>query len=716
MRNSLATHSVSPQADARPWAPVISLGVLVVFGLALRLLVWHWHEQYPLGGDEREYFEQALTWLQGKGYHELPLMRPPLYTVFLAVIFQLFDSQVQRVRLVQAFISTATIPLVWFWARDLLGREHARAALVTAGIAALCFTFAANAAELLTETLFVAGLTLVFSLLLRSASAPATAAGRAWVWAALAGLAVGALSLIRSVALPLVPLGALWLLVQHKQLRDKLPIRVSKSSARRSLCFVLGALLVVLPWTTRNYVLYATPIVIDTTGAENLWLDNDPAGREAVKRQLYALGDDRGLRQKLSMREGLAAITADPSRFAAKAWAETKKFMALEYFDDLRARRAIWVSPLEVWMRLLLGDGIWLLVLVGGLAGLWLGPHDWAKLLLVPWVLYVFLTGLLFHVELRYRLPLYPALLPYAGWTLVGLTRLLRRKTQTFPRRWPRLLGATLSIGGALLVMLLHRAYPAEALILARKHLHLAAAHRASVSDPATTKSARRAAETALQLDPRSALARVELGRHANEGQADEWWRAAIEILPAHPYAHLLLGNSLRQGGQLDEAREELRFETHSLEDLQRWSLHLFRRAAEGRVDIGDGLDLGMITGFYPAANGTRWTRGTAEVHKLTPGAVLSVRARSPRPPEAAPAVVRVLANGLPIGTLHVGAEWQTFRVALPEQLKLAAEPLTIRLEASTFRPRDFDRSSGDNRSLGIEIDWIATNEQSAAP
>ena len=69
--------------------------LLMLLGLGLRLLVWRWREFYALSGDEREYFQQALTLLQGRGYVELPLMRPPLYTIFLAVVFQLFDSQVQ---------------------------------------------------------------------------------------------------------------------------------------------------------------------------------------------------------------------------------------------------------------------------------------------------------------------------------------------------------------------------------------------------------------------------------------------------------------------------------------------------------------------------------------------------------------------------------------------------------------------------------------------
>ncbi|MBV9787899.1 MAG: glycosyltransferase family 39 protein [Chloroflexi bacterium] len=681
---------------------------LLLLGLGLRLMVWRWHEFYPLGGDETEYFNQALTWLQGKGYHELQFMRPPLYTVFLAVVFQLFDSQVQRVRLVQALVSTGTIGLIWLWSRELWfnSQRRDRIALTAAALAALSYTFAANATELLTETLFVAGLTLAFWLIL------VTARLRSWRWALAAGLAIGLLSLLRSVGLPLVPLAALWLLLQNQGTSEQKNKRTKRGLASLFLCLfvplLLGSALVIAPWTLRNYLRYDTPIIVDTTGAENLWLDNDPAGREAVKRQLYALGDDRGTRQQLGMAHGLAVITADPGRFLAKAWGEAKKFVALEYFDDLRSRPEIWVPPPEVWLRLLLGDGLWLLLLFGGIAGLWLSPGGMTKLLIVPWALYVFLTGLLFHVELRYRLPIYPALLPYAAW-LVAAGWDWRRSW----RGW-RAAGALATAAVALALVLLHRSYLSEGTRLARKHLHLWQA--AQAREQGDLDQARQQAQAALTLDPDSALARVQLGLAAPPDQTQRWWQAAIDVLPAHPYAHLLLGNQLRAQGDLDAARRELAFEANSLEDLQRWSLRTFDRAAEKRIDVGDGLDLGLIGGFYLAQedDDARWTRERAAVHRLALGSFIHLRLASPRPPAADPAIVQVALDGVTLDSIEVGGDWQTFTLAVPESLQGRVSTLT--LTTTTFRPRAYDRASPDNRELGVQVDWIATTGTATAP
>ncbi|MFN3374178.1 MAG: hypothetical protein ACK44M_11480, partial [Chloroflexus sp.] len=147
----------------------LAIAALTALALLLRLLVWRWRELYPLGGDEAEYLAQALTLLQERRYVELRLMRPPLYPVFLAAAILVVDSLVQHLRLVQAVISALTVPLIALLARTLTQRSaphmppaFARWVGLLAGLlAALNYTLAANATELLTETIFLAGLSFV---------------------------------------------------------------------------------------------------------------------------------------------------------------------------------------------------------------------------------------------------------------------------------------------------------------------------------------------------------------------------------------------------------------------------------------------------------------------------------------------------------------------------------------------------------------------------
>jgi hypothetical protein len=696
---------------------------LFLLGLGLRLLAWHWREFYPLGGDEREYLDQALTLLRDRQYVELRLMRPPLYPLFLAACIYIVDSLVQNLRLIQALISAATVPLVYLLTREVAlraGHDPARPALLAAVLSALSYTLAANATELLTEALFLFGLTAALWLLLRTSDTKQLSA------VALAGLIIGALCLLRSVALPLLPLGALWLALNAKDKRQagesiaQAGSRWIRAAAMPVLLFTFTFCLVVLPWTARNYVTYGGLILIDTTGAENLWLDNDPAGREAVKAQLYAMGDDRLARQQLATREGLAAITGDPARFAAKAWGELKKLFALEFSDDMLARPAIWVPPGEVWARLLLGDGIWLIVLLAGAYGMGQvsGVRDPGsgirtpdpRLLLLPWALYVGLTTILFHVELRYRLPLYPALLPYAALALVG-----NRQQATGKRLAAQLLPIACCLLPIILT-LLHANYPALAWQLGWKHYNLAQASAALARNDAEV--ARSAATAALTRDDESALARVDLARADllanNQTGALNWLDAAIETLPAHPYAHLLRGDLLRTQGKGDTARADLTYETSSLEDLQVWSWERFVSPPPAQLDLGNGLDLGFITGFHSVAageEGFRWTKSNAQLRLTVPAeaSALHIRAASGRP-DNSPVTLRVILDGRELDTIEVAANWSEYRLDLPVTIS-SERVVVIELRSNTFTPRDYDRASPDGRQLGMQIDRVTVEE-----
>ncbi len=699
MSTNGTSHSL--RAAFAPGAPVFVLVFLFALALALRLMVWNWHEFYPLGGDEQEYFNQALILLREHQYVELRLMRPPLYTVFLSAMIYLFDSLVQRLRLIQALIGALAIIPAYGMATTLFGNR--RVGLVAALLVAINYTLAAATTELLTETLFMAGLLLFFWLILAGGAAPAghSAARRTLV----AGLSLGALALLRSVALPLLPLGALWLLMRRPPTSRWMP----------AIMLILGATLVIAPWTIRNYATYGALILIDTTGAENLWLDNDPDGREFVKQQLYALGDDRALRQRLAAERGTRVILDDPARFLDKAWGEAQKFFALQYFDDLRARRAIWVPPAEVWLRVLAGDGLWLLLLIGGTIGWWLGSEanhrtDGARLfgfasprwLFLPWAFYTLLTALAFHVELRYRLPLYPALLPYAAWLIVG---------PRTPRHWLKLVGAALSCLALIGITLLHRPYLNETWMLARKHTMLWQADQAL--EQGRVNNALAAAQSALQLDPESALARVALARakllDGDQAGAQANLAAARATLNAHPYAHLLEGALLRRQGALARARVELAYETGSLEDLQNWAWNVFAPIAppQSALDIGGGLDLGYVRGFYAAEpGGFRWSRAESQIRLASPASagILHLRMASGRPATAIPPQVAVLIDGAEVGVLQISPQWQTYRLPAPAR---PAGSVIITLRSNTFNPRDFDPASPDNRNPGIMVDMI---------
>ena len=717
-------------------ASALPLALLLAVALGLRLLVWRWREFYPLGGDEQEYLNAALTLLRERRYVELQFMRPPVYELFLAGSIYVFDSLVQNLRLVQALISAFTVVPIYALTWELF--HSRRVALVAGLLFALNYTLAASATELLSETVFLFGLSVALWLIVRagqgSAEQRTTGNRRRTIDAALAGLTLGALALTRSVALPLVGLAALWLLVQKQEVSGGENEKRTKTFVRRLVLpsvLVGCTLLIILPWTARNFVTYGAPILIDTTGAENLWLDNnasaatpaDLLGREAAKRELYALGDDRAARQTLASRRGVEEITGNGGWFAQKVWGEAKKFFALQHFDELREKRAIWVPPTAIWAKILLGDGLWLVLLFGGSIGFTISDLRFTKeelgpgiqnpkskiqnpvLLFILWCFYILATSLLFHVELRYRLPLYPALAPFAAF---GLVRLAAWKRIGKPAPGTgRSAIALLAVGAIATITLLHRPYLSQSWMLANKHAALGRAERALSRGDAAT--AQQAASAALARDDSSALARVALARAAllrgDRASAESQLDAAIVALAAHPQAHLLRGALLRADGDLDAARTAFANEVGSLQDLQSWSWPVFAPFAPppAALDVGAGLDLGFVRGFYPAEpGGFRWTTGEAHL-QLTPPpgtTTLELELASGRPAGAPAPTLVVLDGATEIGRLTLREGWQTYTLPLHS----AGGISEITLRAPTFRPRTFDPASADGRNLGVMV------------
>jgi tetratricopeptide (TPR) repeat protein len=341
--------------------------------------------------------------------------------------------------------------------------------------------------------------------------------------------------------------------------------------------------------------------------------------------------------------------------------------------------------------------------------------------------MYILLTSMLFHVELRYRLPIYPALLPYAAWTLSRILdfRLpildwgkIESKIQNLKSKFVLALLTCLAIAG---VTLLHRPYVSESWMLARKHTRLWQAQRAL--DGGDLSGARVAAESALALDPESALAQVALARAAlaqgDRAGALAGLDQAIAALPAHPYAHLLRGAILRDQGDLAGARAEfLRYEQASLEDLQGWSWQAFAPFAvlPAAVDVGGALDLGYLRGFWPAVTGdSRWSKAEAEIVLGVPqagSARLELKLNGDRPAAAAPPRVSIRVGERELGQLVAAPGWHSYSFRIPAELIPATRRLIITLRSDTFRPRDFDRTSPDSRALGVLVGRVEITTQ----
>ena len=246
--------------------------------------------------------------------------------------------------------------------------------------------------------------------------------------------------------------------------------------------------------------------------------------------------------------------------------------------------------------------------------------------------------------------------------------------------------------------------------MLARKHMQLARAERALAAGD--QNSAGEAAQAALALDPDSALARLALARAAllagDQNGALAASEAAIGALRAQPYAHLLRGAILRERGDRPAAREEFSFERASREDLQAWSWRVFAPLGSrtNRIEIGRD-DLGFVRGFWLPEDGSRWTTGRAQAQLSAPSqgeAQLALELSAGRPSGAPLPNVLVLVNGRELARLQPSDSWSSYSVDIPAELLGPERRALVELRSDTFRPRDYDRASPDDRDLGVRV------------
>ncbi len=243
-------------------------------GLVVRLafgLVYWVHK--PLTHDEREYLALAESVAAGRGFTYAPdhesgttqqFGRAPAYPLFLAAIGAgagAPDASPVRVKVAQSVVGAAGVWLIGLIAWRLGG---ATAGVASAWIAAVYPPLVWMAAYVLSESLYCT-LAMATVVLLDRAIDRADARERRDAWAAAAGTLCGVSILVRPAMLFFLPVAGLWLAARR----------------RLGIAAVLAAtaLLVVAPWTVRNYRTYGRLILVASEGGVTFWTGNHPLAR-----------------------------------------------------------------------------------------------------------------------------------------------------------------------------------------------------------------------------------------------------------------------------------------------------------------------------------------------------------------------------------------------------------------------------------------------------
>jgi 4-amino-4-deoxy-L-arabinose transferase-like glycosyltransferase len=245
---------VHPRLRRFHWA----LFAIVAVAVAVRLVYVYVLAPDVVGAGDWHYFHwQANLIASGHGFIEpysymftgesIPsASHPPLWTVLLAGVSKLGFTHPHAHRAVGAFVGGGTVLVL-----GLLGRRVAgeRVGLVAAGVGAAYPILVAADGSLMSESLygFLVALTLLGAYRLRDRAT--------WGAAALLGTAIGFACLVRSEALlflPLLVLPVAW--------------RVGHDRWRNIAVACLATVVVLTPWTVRNWTTFGRPVLISTNG------------------------------------------------------------------------------------------------------------------------------------------------------------------------------------------------------------------------------------------------------------------------------------------------------------------------------------------------------------------------------------------------------------------------------------------------------------------
>ncbi len=345
---------------------------------------------------------------------------PPAYTAVTTGADWVSGSTaatVWLVRLVNAAAAAAGVVLIHALARRLVGR---RAAVLAAFGYALYPALVYMATQVSAANLYLPLELGVLLLLVRAAPSPA------WARWAVAGLALGAVALLRAEAVALVPLAGAWLVWTAR-----------RSGAvghpwRLAALFVCAAAVVPGAWMVRSSLALDTPVLaVTTTGGKNLWIGNHDGASgsqkdfdvpTAIEDEILALpaGDDFEVRvDAVYRRAAVESMTGDPLGTIVR---DAKK-AALLLGADVHDPRAL--NPLYL--------GPYLALAVAGLAGFagWWRRRpagDTERWLVVGYVAFSLAVPVVFFALARYRLPFEVMLLVFgASW--------LAPRPQTFAPR-----------------------------------------------------------------------------------------------------------------------------------------------------------------------------------------------------------------------------------------------------------------------------------------
>jgi tetratricopeptide (TPR) repeat protein len=551
--------------STRPWwqRPLVSGSLLFALALAVRTLYCLTLRDSPffteLIGDGVRYDAWARELAAGDWIGSEVFYQAPLYPYFLGVVYAVAGADLMIVRGVQALLGASACVLLFAAGRRFFG---AAVGLVAGTLLAVY-----------PPAIFYDGLVEKSSLDLwlvtvMLASMGAFLARRHWPWLLLLGLALGALTLNRENARVLVAVLAPWLLIA-------LPDAPWRRRVAWAGLFVAAFGAALLPVAWRNHHVGGEWFVSTSQLGPNFYIGNHAGSRGVYDPLVPGRGDARveqldatrlaeeALGRSLSpgeVSDYWLGRTIDDIRDGPLRWLRLLAWKLLLVFHDVELTDSVSLGAFATDSALLrglswgLGLGV---VLPFAAFGLWATRREWRRLAVLYAMLAVLASSVtLFFVFARYRYPMIPVLLLFAGAGLCALPGMLRGLGRpAWLRLWAP--GVAAAAGVAILAHWpLPDGYRDDHITFYNAALKLDERER---RDEALAYLGR-----ALEIEPRFGLAYFHRGRlladMGRDADAARDFALAVRFVPEVPDTHYRYGLLLAQRmGRLEEGIMHLR-------------------------------------------------------------------------------------------------------------------------------------------------------------
>lgn len=388
---------------------VLRLSCIVLLGRHIRPEVW-------------EYNDIALNILSGKGYlyrlfnTDYYSFGYPAYSYISAAFHFLTKENYFALEIFQAALSAWTCYFVFLIAKKLFNSKTGLLAAFLAAVHPGSIIYSSKIHELtLVAFLITAVFWMIISMDIRKASDNM-----------LIGLVIGLGILTRPTFIFILPVYLLYAAGKTRPFKDCL-----KYFAVVLFC----AVIVITPWTIRNYNIHKRLIFITTTSAEHFWRGNNPLATGsaltkdrktiidiAPKEFLDRLYSSNEIGQyDLFMKETISFIKKNPAFFANMLM---RKFYYFWWFSPQAGLTypALWGSIYKIF---------YIILAVFFIPGVWFGVRRGSDRFAVLSLLLLFLlisaANSIYYVEMRHRWAIEPLILIFSSFGFFQVTDFLKR-------------------------------------------------------------------------------------------------------------------------------------------------------------------------------------------------------------------------------------------------------------------------------------------------